>query len=354
MIDALKIFAAENCMDTIMLGRICDDCHGAAIFKLIALVIDIMSIGIGILAVIGIIIAGIQYMTSGDNPATLKKAKSRIFNIVLGLAAYSVMFAFLQFLLPGGLIRDFSGSGGDCPATPGIPDPSPVTPEPSDPSPGSGGGGSPIGQRDRACGPVTTGALGTESTVSGVRAYTASNGRSYYIWQQEDARWKDKTINGTSTMGKSGCHRTTIAIIDNSFATKTIYPDPDHTTVLNATSGNLATSAPSGCSGTLSEKIRCVIDEGGAVMVNVCTGDKCPDSGNHFFAIVDWHNKGGKIQYYLANTIDGAGNSPTRRIGWQDASEIDPYICKPAGTRSCRDIWGAMYYLPKNSSLKCK
>ena len=64
------------------------------------LTIDILSIGIGVLGVVGISIVGIQYLTAGGNEEKTRKAKRRMFEIVIGLVAYAVIYAFLKFLLP--------------------------------------------------------------------------------------------------------------------------------------------------------------------------------------------------------------------------------------------------------------
>lgn len=351
MFSLLKTFAASNCIDTVILGTVCDDCKGGAIFKILALVIEIMSIGVGILGVIGISIVGIQYLTASGDAAKVQKAKSRLFNIVIGLVAYSVLFALLQFLIPGGVIRDWSENGDDaCPE-----ELTPTSPSGSGSGSGSGSSGQTLTTRPRACGPVTTGPLGEQKTVilNGVStpAYTASNGRSYYIYNQEKGIWADIKLNGgTSTVGQIGCNLTSYATIANSFSTGMTYKPPVYA-VDNAKTGNLADNR-SGCTGSFSDKVRCVINKGGAVVANVCTGNDCPNKGHHFFPIVDWRNSGGKIQYYLANTINGQG---ARKVGWVDATEVDPYICQPVGPRSCAvGYYGAEYYLPKDESLKCK
>jgi hypothetical protein len=59
---------------------------------------------VGIVAVISIIIAGIQYASSADDPGAVTKAKQRIFNTVVGLVAYIFLFAFLNYLIPGGIL----------------------------------------------------------------------------------------------------------------------------------------------------------------------------------------------------------------------------------------------------------
>ena len=81
------------------------DDEAAGIKCLLNLVLTILTYGIGILGVIGIMISGIQYITSSGDPAKMTKAKNRILQIVIGLIIYAVMWAALRFLVPG-----FSGS----------------------------------------------------------------------------------------------------------------------------------------------------------------------------------------------------------------------------------------------------
>lgn len=64
------------------------------------LVVDIMTIGIGILGVIGITVVGIQYLTAGGSEEKTRKAKRRMFEIIIGLVAYVLLYAFLRWLLP--------------------------------------------------------------------------------------------------------------------------------------------------------------------------------------------------------------------------------------------------------------
>ena len=62
-----------------------------------------MSIGIGILGVIGITIVGIQYLTAGGSEEKTRKAKRRMFEIVIGIVAYVLLYWFLKWLLPVGI-----------------------------------------------------------------------------------------------------------------------------------------------------------------------------------------------------------------------------------------------------------
>jgi hypothetical protein len=65
--------------------------------------LSVLSGAIGLVAVIMVIIGGIQYSTAGGNPTAVANAKKRIGNVVIGLMAYVYLYAFLQWLIPGGL-----------------------------------------------------------------------------------------------------------------------------------------------------------------------------------------------------------------------------------------------------------
>lgn len=58
---------------------------------------------VGIVIVIMITIGGIQYAAAGPDPGAVVAAKKRIINAILALALYVFMFAFLQWLVPGGI-----------------------------------------------------------------------------------------------------------------------------------------------------------------------------------------------------------------------------------------------------------
>jgi hypothetical protein len=78
-----------------------DDGKGNSILGILTTVVDIMSIGVGVLAVIGISVSGVQYLTAGGSEEKTRKAKRRILEIVIGLIAYVLIYALLKFLLPG-------------------------------------------------------------------------------------------------------------------------------------------------------------------------------------------------------------------------------------------------------------
>lgn len=70
---------------------------------ILKLVLNILVYGLGAAAVLGVIIAGIQYMTARDDVAQVAKAKKRLIEIVIGLVAWALMFTVLNWLIPGGL-----------------------------------------------------------------------------------------------------------------------------------------------------------------------------------------------------------------------------------------------------------
>jgi len=96
--------SAAGCSLTILPNSWCSNNeNGEGIWRLLALVLQILTYGVGILATIGIVWAGIMYTTAGDSVEKTTKAKNRIFEIVLGLIAYAVIVIVAQFLIPGGV-----------------------------------------------------------------------------------------------------------------------------------------------------------------------------------------------------------------------------------------------------------
>ena len=72
------------------------------IIKMIVIITNIMSAMVGVVIVISIIWAGIQYSASKSDPNAVARARARISNAILALFLYIFMFAFLQWAVPGG------------------------------------------------------------------------------------------------------------------------------------------------------------------------------------------------------------------------------------------------------------
>ena len=100
------VFASsDGIVETNFWGAIQDNGTGCGVYLVLNLIIDILTFGVAIAAVIGVSISGITYLTAKDNEQQTIKAKRRIYEIVIGLVAYAVLFAALSFLLPGGRLN---------------------------------------------------------------------------------------------------------------------------------------------------------------------------------------------------------------------------------------------------------
>lgn len=68
-------------------------------------ILNIMTAGVGILAVGGIVYASILYASASDSADQTKKAKEVIRNVAIGILAYAGMYLGLNFLIPGGIFN---------------------------------------------------------------------------------------------------------------------------------------------------------------------------------------------------------------------------------------------------------
>jgi len=75
------------------------------IWQILLIVINILTGGVGIVAVLGLIWGSIQWSTAAGNPAQVQKARTIITNVVIGIIAYIAMFSLLNFLIPGGVFN---------------------------------------------------------------------------------------------------------------------------------------------------------------------------------------------------------------------------------------------------------
>jgi hypothetical protein len=67
-------------------------------------IINFLAGAVGVVCTIAIVVGGIEYSSSADDPSKVQRAKSRIINAVLALLAFFFLWAFLQWLIPGGLL----------------------------------------------------------------------------------------------------------------------------------------------------------------------------------------------------------------------------------------------------------
>ena len=67
------------------------------------LAINTLSAGVGVIVIAMIILGGIQYSVARDNSTAVSAAKKRITNAIIAMILYMLIFAFLQWLIPGGV-----------------------------------------------------------------------------------------------------------------------------------------------------------------------------------------------------------------------------------------------------------
>lgn len=77
--------------------------QGSGIWGILELTLNILTAGIGIAAVGGIIYGAILYTSAGGSTEQVKKATAVFTNVAIGVIAYALMYALLNFLIPGGL-----------------------------------------------------------------------------------------------------------------------------------------------------------------------------------------------------------------------------------------------------------
>ncbi len=88
-----------------------NDCNGAdlneencEIVRYLKIAINTLSALAGVAIIGSIIVGGIQYSTSADDPQAVAKAKGRIMNALIALLLFTFGYGILMWLIPGGLL----------------------------------------------------------------------------------------------------------------------------------------------------------------------------------------------------------------------------------------------------------
>jgi hypothetical protein len=76
-----------------------------AIIETIISIFNWASIGVGVVVVAFVIVGAIVYTTAAGNQERSKKGMEIIRNAILALILYLAMWAFLNYLVPGGLFK---------------------------------------------------------------------------------------------------------------------------------------------------------------------------------------------------------------------------------------------------------
>jgi hypothetical protein len=109
VVTPVATFAAScGGVDTSIIS--CDQTGGSGsgidnsgVWGILLLAINILTAGVGVAAVGGIVYGAVLYTTAAGAPEQIKKAMEIIRNVVIGIVAYALMYAVLNFLVPGGI-----------------------------------------------------------------------------------------------------------------------------------------------------------------------------------------------------------------------------------------------------------
>ena len=93
----------KGCATTVLLGG-SSGCFCGGTEGILALVLKILIYLIAVLGAFGIVYSGFLYLTAGGNAQQVIKAKNRLFQVIIGLIAYGLMVAFLNWIVPGGVL----------------------------------------------------------------------------------------------------------------------------------------------------------------------------------------------------------------------------------------------------------
>jgi hypothetical protein len=87
-------------------ARQCSDPRGCVsdiYTKFINPIINLLSVVVGLVVITTIIVGGIQFSSSSGDPNKIQAARKKISNALIALVAYLFLFAFLQWIVPGGI-----------------------------------------------------------------------------------------------------------------------------------------------------------------------------------------------------------------------------------------------------------
>jgi hypothetical protein len=99
-----QTFAAQYDADCEVPPGVDLDTENCGIVAYLVLTINMLSALAGMAIVASIMIAGFQYMTARDNSGQIEAARKRIVWALIALLLFVFMYAFLNFIVPGGVL----------------------------------------------------------------------------------------------------------------------------------------------------------------------------------------------------------------------------------------------------------
>ncbi len=79
--------------------------ENSGIWSLLLMAITILTAGVGVVALGGIVYGAVLYTSAGGNPEQVKKAIGIFTNVAIGVIAFAGMYVVLNFIIPGGIFN---------------------------------------------------------------------------------------------------------------------------------------------------------------------------------------------------------------------------------------------------------
>lgn len=95
----------QNLQDIHYIAQAANACADAQCIldKYVNPAIKVLTACVGVAVVISIIVGGIQYSSAGGDPSKVGAAKGRIAKAIGALVMYIFLYAFLNYIIPGGV-----------------------------------------------------------------------------------------------------------------------------------------------------------------------------------------------------------------------------------------------------------
>lgn len=79
--------------------------ENSGLWSILLTVVNILTAGVGVLALAGIVYGAVLYTSAGGSTEQIKKAYGIFTNVVIGVLAFAGMYALLNFIVPGGVFN---------------------------------------------------------------------------------------------------------------------------------------------------------------------------------------------------------------------------------------------------------
>lgn len=101
-LSSQDLAACENCKDSTVPGV--QKCLSTnPIVRDLNKVVNFLAGAVGVITVIMMIVGGVQYSLARNKPEAVSAARKRVLNAVIALVAFMFIWAFIQWLVPGGV-----------------------------------------------------------------------------------------------------------------------------------------------------------------------------------------------------------------------------------------------------------